>query len=167
MRNLSATMANSEEEALNLLFIGDTNRMIAETPMNLASSRSHCIFTVTIESRGGGSDVIRRSKFNLVDLAGSERVHKTQAAGNLLQEAKYINLSLHYLEQVIVSLSEKRTHIPYRNSMMTGVLLGCGRGGGSAKERRRAARDAHIARVFGTMTFEQFEGEGPAKAGSS
>ena len=122
MRNLSATMANSEEEALNLLFIGDTNRMIAETPMNLASSRSHCIFTVTIESRGGGSDVIRRSKFNLVDLAGSERVHKTQAAGNLLQEAKYINLSLHYLEQVIVSLSEKRSHVPYRNSMMTGVL---------------------------------------------
>lgn len=122
MRNLSATMANTEEEALNLLFIGDTNRMIAETPMNLASSRSHCIFTVTIESRGVGSDVIRRSKFNLVDLAGSERVHKTQAAGQLLQEAKYINLSLHYLEQVIVSLSEKRGHIPYRNSMMTAVL---------------------------------------------
>ena len=122
MRNLSATMANTEEEALNLLFIGDTNRMIAETPMNLASSRSHCIFTVTIESRGQGSDVIRRSKFNLVDLAGSERVHKTQAGGQLLQEAKYINLSLHYLEQVIVSLSEKRSHIPYRNSMMTGVL---------------------------------------------
>jgi kinesin family protein 6/9 len=122
MRNLSATMANTEEEALNLLFIGDTNRMIAETPMNLASSRSHCIFTGTIESRGGGSDVIRRSKFNLVDLAGSERVHKTQAGGQLLAEAKYINLSLHYLEQVIVALSEKRTHIPYRNSMMTGVL---------------------------------------------
>ena len=80
------------------------------------------IFTVTIESRGQGSDVIRRSKFNLVDLAGSERVHKTQAGGQLLQEAKYINLSLHYLEQVIVSLSEKRSHIPYRNSMMTGVL---------------------------------------------
>lgn len=122
MRNLSATMANTEEEALNLLFIGDTNRMIAETPMNLASSRSHCIFTVTIESRGVGSDVIRRSKFNLVDLAGSERVYKTQAGGQLLTEAKYINLSLHYLEQVIVALSEKRSHIPYRNSMMTGVL---------------------------------------------
>jgi hypothetical protein len=33
------------------LFIGDTNRMIAETPMNLASSRSHCIFAIQIEAR--------------------------------------------------------------------------------------------------------------------
>ena len=27
--------ANNEEEALELLFIGDTNRAIAETPMNM------------------------------------------------------------------------------------------------------------------------------------
>jgi len=36
----------------------------------------------------------------LVDLAGSERVGKTNVGGTLLTEAKYINLSLHYLEQV-------------------------------------------------------------------
>ena len=29
--------ANNEEEALELLFIGDTNRAIAETPMNMVS----------------------------------------------------------------------------------------------------------------------------------
>lgn len=33
------------------LFLGDTNRTISETPMNMASSRSHCIFTLNIESR--------------------------------------------------------------------------------------------------------------------
>lgn len=33
------------------LFLGDTNRMIAETPMNPASSRSHCIFVIHIEGR--------------------------------------------------------------------------------------------------------------------
>ncbi len=38
--------ATSEEEALNLLFLGDTNRAISETAMNQASSRSHCLFTV-------------------------------------------------------------------------------------------------------------------------
>ncbi len=43
--------ANSEEDALNLLFLGDTNRAIAETPMNMASSRSHCLFTIFIEGR--------------------------------------------------------------------------------------------------------------------
>lgn len=47
-----------------------------------------------------GEDVVRRSKLNLVDLAGSERVSKTGADGKTLKQAKYINLSLHYLEQV-------------------------------------------------------------------
>ncbi|XP_077994037.1 kinesin-like protein KIF6 [Glandiceps talaboti] len=123
LKNLSIHPANNEEDALNLLFLGDTNRMIAETPMNQASTRSHCIFTIHISAREPGSATIRRAKLHLVDLAGSERVHKTGVGGTLLAEAKYINLSLHFLEQVIIALSEKsRQHIPYRNSMMTSVL---------------------------------------------
>ncbi|XP_053880381.1 kinesin-like protein KIF6 isoform X3 [Malaclemys terrapin pileata] len=123
LKNLSLQQATNEEEALNLLFLGDTNRMIAETPMNQASTRSHCILTIHISSKEPGSATIRRSKLHLVDLAGSERVAKTGVGGQLLTEAKYINLSLHYLEQVIIALAEKhRSHIPYRNSMMTSVL---------------------------------------------
>ncbi|CAL8271728.1 unnamed protein product [Merluccius merluccius] len=123
LRNLSIQQSANEEEALNLLFLGDTNRMIAETPMNQASTRSHCIFTVHLCGREPGSATVRRSKLHLVDLAGSERVGKTAIGGHLLTEAKYINLSLHYLEQVIIALAEKnRSHIPYRNSMMTSVL---------------------------------------------
>ncbi|KAL3665129.1 hypothetical protein V7S43_009761 [Phytophthora oleae] len=126
LRNLSMHPVTSEEDALNLLFLGDTNRAVSETAMNLASSRSHCIFTVSLETRKVGSEVVLRSKLHLVDLAGSERAHKTGAKGQLLREAAYINTSLHYLEMVIVALHEKntkgRTHIPYRNSMMTSVL---------------------------------------------
>ncbi|XP_069708644.1 kinesin-like protein KIF6 isoform X2 [Phaenicophaeus curvirostris] len=123
LKNLSLHQATSEEEALNLLFLGDTNRMIAETPMNQASTRSHCIFTIHISSKEPGSATLQRSKLHLVDLAGSERIAKTGLGGHLLTEAKYINLSLHYLEQVIIALAEKnRSHIPYRNSMMTSVL---------------------------------------------
>nr|XP_021521185.1 kinesin-like protein KIF6 isoform X1 [Aotus nancymaae] len=123
LKNLSLHQATTEEEALNLLFLGDTNRMIAETPMNQASTRSHCIFTVHLSSKEPGSATVRHAKLHLVDLAGSERVAKTGVGGHLLTEAKYINLSLHYLEQVIIALSEKhRSHIPYRNSMMTSVL---------------------------------------------
>ena len=51
LKNLSMHLAETEEEALNLLFLGDTNRAIAETPMNMASSRSHCIFTLSLEVR--------------------------------------------------------------------------------------------------------------------
>ncbi|XP_063353827.1 kinesin-like protein KIF6 [Pelmatolapia mariae] len=123
LRNLSLQQSVNEEEALNLLFLGDTNRMIAETPMNQASTRSHCIFTVHLCRREPGSATLQRSKLHLVDLAGSDRVSKTGLNGQLLTDAKYINLSLHYLEQVIIALSEKnRSHIPYRNSMLTSVL---------------------------------------------
>nr|XP_016846170.1 PREDICTED: kinesin-like protein KIF6 isoform X4 [Anolis carolinensis] len=103
LKHLSLQQATNEEEALNLLFLGDTNRMIAETPMNQASTRSHCIFTIHISSKEPGSATIRRSKLHLVDLAGSERVGKTGVGGQLLTEAKYINLSLHYLEQESIS----------------------------------------------------------------
>ena len=51
-----------------------------------------------------------RSKLNLVDLAGSERVAKTGADNLVLQEAKHINLSLHHLEHVIVSLQQQARH---------------------------------------------------------
>jgi kinesin family protein 6/9 len=126
MQNLTLHPANSEEEALNLLFLGDTNRAIAETPMNPNSSRSHCVFTVQLEQREAGSDRIRRSKLHLVDLAGSERAHKHGTSGQLLREASYINKSLHYLQMVIVALHERskrgRGHVPYRNSLMTSVL---------------------------------------------
>lgn len=43
---------------------------------------------------------------HFVDLAGSERVCKTGVKGLQLSEAKYINLSLHYLEGVIIALHQ-------------------------------------------------------------
>ncbi|PRW60177.1 kinesinlike KIF6 [Chlorella sorokiniana] len=124
LRNLSMHRCDTEEQALNMLFLGDTNRVVAETPLNQASSRSHCVFTLHIEARRAGADaLVRRSKLHFVDLAGSERVGKSGlAAHTQLKEAKYINLSLHFLEQVIISLQEGRTHVPYRNSLLTMVL---------------------------------------------
>ncbi len=70
MRNLSAQQVHSEEDSLNLLFLGDTNKMMAETPLNPASSRSHCIFTIHITSQVPGDSRVRKSKLHLVDLAG-------------------------------------------------------------------------------------------------
>eukprot|EP00440_Ansanella_granifera_P042838 gb/GFBE01046443.1/.p1 GENE.gb/GFBE01046443.1/~~gb/GFBE01046443.1/.p1 ORF type:complete len:819 (+),score=212.23 gb/GFBE01046443.1/:1-2457(+) len=126
LRNLSVNLAATEEDALNLLFMGDTNRVVAETPMNDASTRSHCLFIIWVDSTQSGSDVVRRSKLHLVDLAGSERVSQTGVEGKLLKEAKAINLSLHYLERVIVALHSRskgvQAHVPYRDSMMTSVL---------------------------------------------
>eukprot|EP00002_Diphylleia_rotans_P026015 TRINITY_DN5168_c0_g1_i12.p1 TRINITY_DN5168_c0_g1~~TRINITY_DN5168_c0_g1_i12.p1 ORF type:complete len:527 (+),score=96.14 TRINITY_DN5168_c0_g1_i12:44-1624(+) len=128
VNNLSTRLAPTEEEGLNILFLGDTNRAVAETPMNMESSRSHCIFTINVTAQKPGSEVRRRSKLHLVDLAGSERVWKSNADGSILQEAKFINKSLHHLERVILSLHEavthpgRQVHIPYRDSLMTSLI---------------------------------------------
>ncbi|XP_033207917.1 kinesin-like protein KIF3A [Belonocnema kinseyi] len=123
LKNLSFWSVSNEKDALDLLFVGDTNRVVSETPMNLSSSRSHCIFTIIVSVKKFGADRYSRAKMHLVDLAGSERVYKYAITGTILTEAKHINLSLHYLEQVIVCLGqENTTHIPYRNSLLTAIL---------------------------------------------
>ncbi|XP_056648003.1 kinesin-like protein KIF6 isoform X3 [Diorhabda sublineata] len=123
IRNLNVFPVTTEQEAMRFLFLGDTHRTIAETVSNEFSSRSHCIFTLYINLRDSNSVQLRSSKLHLVDLAGSERISKTHTKGYCLQEAKSINLSLHFLQQVILALSESnRTHIPYRNSMLTHIL---------------------------------------------
>ncbi|CAJ1376240.1 unnamed protein product [Effrenium voratum] len=160
LRNLSVNMAQKEEDALNLLFLGDTNRVVAETPMNDVSTRSHCMFIMWVESTQPDSDTVRRAKLHLVDLAGSERISKTGVVGNLQKEARYINLSLHYLEQVIVALHERstggRAHVPYRNSMMTSVLRDSL--GGNCKTvmvGTAAVEDRHLDESISTCRFAQ------------
>ncbi|XP_073190968.1 kinesin-like protein KIF9 isoform X3 [Lepidochelys kempii] len=79
VKGLSIYPASHEEDALNLLFEGETNRIIGEHTLNKNSSRSHCIFTIYIESHSRilSDAKYTASKMNLVDLAGSERVGKT------------------------------------------------------------------------------------------
>jgi len=119
--------AEKEEDALNLLFIGDTNRVVSETPKNDASTRSHCIFVIQIESQKMGTDVKRVSKLHLVDLSGSERVFKSGVTDKTtIDESKAINQSLFMLQMVIMNLNKKAkgedVHVPFRNSMMTMIL---------------------------------------------
>lgn len=125
VKGLSSHLVQNEEEALNLLFEGETNRAIASHTLNTNSSRSHCIFTVYIETRSRVQSNARYtvSKINFVDLAGSERLSKTKSEGKTQQEAMYINKSLTFLEQVIVALADRRReHIPFRQSKLTHCL---------------------------------------------
>jgi hypothetical protein len=124
-RNLTLHAVSSAEEATDMFLFGNMNRIVSSTLMNQASSRSHCVFTIYCESSGPASEsssVIRSSKLHMVDLAGSERVYKTGLSGTNLREARYINKSLHFLEQVMSALYQKKSHIPYRNSVLTSVL---------------------------------------------
>ena len=105
---------------------GNQNRSVGATQMNERSSRSHSIFTVTVERSekdSNGEEHIRAGKLHLVDLAGSERQAKTGATGDRLKEATKINLSLSALGNVISALVDgKSSHIPYRDSKLTRLL---------------------------------------------
>ena len=89
LTGLTLNEVASESDALDLLFLGDTNRVVAETSMNESSTRSHCVFCISIESHRPGSDTVRRSALNLVDLAGSERMGRGIMESKLAVECRY------------------------------------------------------------------------------
>ena len=126
IKDLSAFMIQDVNEMQEKLSFGRKNRAVGETSMNQDSSRSHCIFTVTIETSDIGTDGenhIKMGKLNLVDLAGSERQSKTQATGDRFREAININQSLTSLGNVIAALIDaKSSHVPYRDSKLTRLL---------------------------------------------
>ena len=130
VKDLTSFVVKGVGEINNVLKVGKKNRSVGATLMNADSSRSHSIFTITVECSqrraGDPSDAephITVGKLNLVDLAGSERQAKTGSTGDRLKEATKINLSLSALGNVISALVDgKSSHIPYRDSKLTRLL---------------------------------------------
>lgn len=148
IEGISEWLCRSQDEVRALMEHGTFARATAQTGANDASSRSHAVFTVTVQrsepsssatlggvvsrvsemSVGGessrGWQPVRTGKLNLVDLAGSERPRLTGATGQRLEETKKINQSLSALGNVISALTERRPrqHIPYRDSKLTRIL---------------------------------------------
>ena len=98
VKDLNQIQMKNTQDLENELNKGFNCRHVGETSMNKESSRSHCIFSVYIESGELNGDSknqkIKAGKLNLVDLAGSERQSKTGVTGDRFDEAKKINLSL-------------------------------------------------------------------------
>lgn len=82
----------------------------------------HSCLTVHVQGRDLTTGAVLRGCMHLVDLAGSERVDKSEATGDRLKEAQHINKSLSALGDVIASLAQKNSHVPYRNSKLTQLL---------------------------------------------
>ena len=76
VKDLSAFVVNNADDMDKVMTMGNKHRMVGSTKMNERSSRSHAIFTITVEcsERGvDGQQHFRVGKLHLVDLAGSER----------------------------------------------------------------------------------------------
>ncbi|KAK7331036.1 hypothetical protein VNO77_25245 [Canavalia gladiata] len=120
---------------------GSLNRATGSTNMNNQSSRSHAIFTITLEqmrklqsvsptndtSDEDMGEEYLSAKLHLVDLAGSERAKRTGSDGLRLKEGIHINKGLLALGNVISALGDEKKrkeglHVPYRDSKLTRLL---------------------------------------------
>ncbi|XP_030933548.1 kinesin-like protein KIN-4C [Quercus lobata] len=128
----------TKEEMATYLSRGSHARATGSTNMNSQSSRSHAIFTITMEQKKVAhfvagvtnediGDDILCAKLHLVDLAGSERAKRTGADGMRFKEGIHINKGLLALGNVISALGDEKKrkeggHVPYRDSKLTRLL---------------------------------------------
>ncbi|XVF61223.1 hypothetical protein PTKIN_Ptkin08bG0112700 [Pterospermum kingtungense] len=142
------TLAGSTEVAVSklqemaaCLEQGSISRATGSTNMNNQSSRSHAIFTITLEQmhkiqlvsavndtpdEDVGEEYLC-AKLHLVDLAGSERAKRAGSDGLRLKEGIHINRGLLALGNVISALGDEKkrkegVHVPYRDSKLTRLL---------------------------------------------
>ncbi|KAF2561815.1 hypothetical protein F2Q70_00014096 [Brassica cretica] len=140
----------SPAHALSLIAAGEEHRHIGSTSFNLLSSRSHTMFTLTIESSplGGNNEgeAVHLSQLNLIDLAGSES-SKAATSGLRRKEGSYINKSLLTLGTVISKLTDRKaSHVPFRDSKLTRLLQSSLSGHGRVSARRRTIDQMDILR---------------------
>ncbi|KAG0416089.1 hypothetical protein HPB47_006734 [Ixodes persulcatus] len=110
-------------EIYELLRRARKHRAVGATQCNEHSSRSHSVFQLRITGTNRRTGVGSRGLLNLVDLCGSERLDESKAEGARLRETQHINRSLSNLGNVILALSQKAEHVPYRNSKLTFLLM--------------------------------------------
>ncbi|KAK6939637.1 Kinesin motor domain [Dillenia turbinata] len=132
---------SSLKEMAACLEQGSLSRATGSTNMNNQSSRSHAIFTITLEQMrnlntsipadGSLNESLNEeylcAKLHLVDLAGSERAKRTGSDGLRFKEGVHINKGLLALGNVISALGDEKkrkegVHVPYRDSKLTRLL---------------------------------------------
>ena len=104
------------DEANEILIIGNQNRHVRPTVLNLTSSRSHAMFSIFLNGRD------TMSVIHFCDLAGSEGLRSTNHTGIKQQESININQGLLAVSKVVQAISGGAKNIPYRDSVLTTVL---------------------------------------------
>jgi hypothetical protein len=133
VQDITEIVCKNANDIYNVIDTGKSHRATAPTLMNAESSRSHSILLIKCNQKPSESIVStlenaapstkRAARLYLVDLAGSEKVGKTGATGERLKEAQNINKSLTSFGMVINALSEGLSHVPYRDSKLTMILM--------------------------------------------
>ena len=93
------------QQGLDVINQGIREKHVAETRLNLNSSRSHMMCTIDlVRTEEDKEEVIATCR--IVDLAGSERAARTGADGERMKEAGQINNDLTYLMTVLEKMNQ-------------------------------------------------------------
>ncbi|OZJ03054.1 hypothetical protein BZG36_03774 [Bifiguratus adelaidae] len=125
IQNCEEIVLQNAAHGIALLSTGAARRKEAATNLNDASSRSHCIITLTVhtkETTSEGEDLLKIGRLMLVDMAGSEDINRSTSDPKRVREAGIINQSLLTFGRVINALVERATHVPYREGKLTRLL---------------------------------------------
>lgn len=122
IQNVTEVEIMSVEQCEEIFNDGLSRRKTRATAMNDASSRSHLIFSLIIDTANLNTSARNVGKLSFVDLAGSEKQSKTGTDKQGQEEANAINMSLTALGNVIQALSEGAKFIPYRNHVLTKLM---------------------------------------------
>ena len=94
----------SATDAIKLMDTAAAQRSKSTTLLNSGSSRSHAVYTLTLNRTSvGKGDTI----FQVVDLAGAERSNRTKASVQQQKEANNINVSLMQLWRCLQGMKRK------------------------------------------------------------
>eukprot|EP01038_Epipyxis_sp_PR26KG_P015059 gene15059-20263_t len=127
---LTAHKISVAEDATKLMNFAQTNRSKSNTLLNTGSSRSHAVYTVTLNRIIKGHE--NSITFQMVDLAGAERGNRTNATATQQKEANVINVSLMQLWRCLQGMKKKvnadgvssvQDIIPFRESKLTHILM--------------------------------------------
>jgi hypothetical protein len=117
LKDVREVVPDNYQIAIKFIQDANLNRHVNETDANKYSSRSHMIITITLDDLKTGTETTLR----LIDMAGSESLSQTNAKGETLKQAKYVNRSLTTFIRVINCLHNKEAYIPLRDSVLTRI----------------------------------------------
>ncbi|EEY66153.1 kinesin-like protein [Phytophthora infestans T30-4] len=137
---MTSRNVTNKVELLQAFREGSQHREVRDNLYNQISSRGHAVFQITLRRtlvEDGSSKMnakkTRLSRLFFVDLAGSEKWHVngSDLTDKYATELASINKSLSALTNCVMALTQKeRSHVPYRDSVLTRLLQPCLQGAG-------------------------------------
>ena len=96
------------------MFVGDTNRHVSETTMNLESSRSHCIFTIFITASKIGSDTVR-----VVVVVTRHASHVTRHTSHVTRHTSHVTRHTSHITRHTSHVTRHSSHVTRHSSRVT------------------------------------------------